>query len=90
MNPLIEQLLSQMTADLEEAITDLEDEMLEALQKMRANRDDEDEKPLVFSCSLAGKLNLDKNTIETAFSFSVKTKAKNAVQIEDPNQGRLL
>lgn len=89
MNPLIEQLQKHMGFDLEAAIMDKAPEIEAAIIKMRSEKGDDDESPLVFSCSLSGKLNLDKHVIETAFSYSVKTAVKEKHPIEDPAQIRL-
>ena len=86
MNHLIAQFKEHMMADLEAAIENQEDEILEAIAKLRENRPEDDEKPLVFSASMAGKLNLDKSTVETAFSFAVKTTVKDKHTLDEPSQ----
>lgn len=88
-NHLIKQLKQHMISDLEAAIEDREEEIIRAINKMTEERDPESEAPVKFTCSLSGALNLDKNTIETSFGFSVKTTLKERHQIEDPDQAEL-
>ena len=87
MNKIIKQLMDHMLADLETAMSDQEHDILKAIHKLKDNQ--EEDKPLVFSCSLGGKLNLDKNTVETVFAFSVKSQVKDTHKLEDPDQGKL-
>jgi hypothetical protein len=84
MNYIIEQLQKAMVADLEAALFEREEEILEHLRNSSDRRDDED--PLKFTCSLKGTINVDKNTIETAFGYSVKTVLKGKHTLRDPNQ----
>ena len=62
--------------------------MVQAIHKLADEREHPD-KPLVFSCSFTGKLDLEKNKVQTAFSFSAKTTVKNETVLDDPNQQKL-
>jgi hypothetical protein len=87
-NHLIEQLREHMVADLEAAIGGQEEEMLRAITRAAEARTDSEE-PLKFSVSLRGVLNLDKDEVETAFSFSTRTAVKAKHPLEDPDQRKL-
>lgn len=87
-NHLIQQLREHMIADLEAAIGHQEDEILRALTRAADARSDSEE-PLKFSVSLRGVLNLDKDEVETAFSFSTRTAVKAKHPLEDPDQKKL-
>ncbi len=78
-----------MIADLEAAIGEQEEEILRAITRAADARSDSEE-PLKFSVSLRGVLNLDKDEVETAFSFSTRTAVKARHRLEDPNQEKLL
>jgi hypothetical protein len=88
-NHLIDQLREHMIADLEAAIGEQEEEILRAITRAADARSDSEE-PLKFSVSLRGVLNLDKDEVETAFSFSTRTAVKARHRLEDPNQEKLL
>ena len=77
-----------MIADLEAAIGGQEEEILRAITRAAEARTDSEE-PLKFSVSLRGVLNLDKDEVETAFSFSTRTAVKAKHRLEDPNQEKL-
>ena len=77
-----------MIADLEAAIGDQEEEILRAITRAADARSDSEE-PLKFSVSLRGILNLDKDEVETAFSFSTRTAVKAKHPLEDPDQKKL-
>ena len=66
--------------DLRSAIEDKEPEILAAIQKMAGER--EGDTPLKFKLSLALTADLDKSTVETAVSYSVKTTVKGVHAIE--------
>jgi len=83
----LEQLKSIMIDDLETAFADAEDDIKRAIAKMA--EDKEEDKPLVFSCALSGKFNVDANTVETSFGFSVKTTIKNKTVLDNPAQTRM-
>ena len=87
-NHLIDQLREHMIADLEAAIGEQEEEMLRAITRAAEARTDSEE-PLKFSVSLRGVLNLDKDEVETAFSFSTRTAVKAKHPLEDPDQRKL-
>ena len=87
-NHLIQQLREHMIADLEAAIGGQEEEMLRAITRAAEARTDSEE-PLKFSVSLRGVLNLDKDEVETAFSFSTRTAVKAKHPLEDPDQKKL-
>ena len=87
-NHLIQQLREYMTSDLEAAIGDQEEEILRAITRAADARSDSEE-PLKFSVTLRGVLNLDANTVETAFSFATRTSVKEKHALEDPNQKKL-
>jgi hypothetical protein len=87
-NHLIEQLREHMVADLQSAIGEQEEEMLRAITRAAEARTDSEE-PLKFSVSLRGVLNLDKDEVETAFSFSTRTAVKAKHPLEDPDQKKL-
>jgi len=83
----LSQLRQVMLDDLQTAFDDAESDIRKAITKMA--EDKEDDKPLVFSCAMGGKLNLDANTVETTFAFSVKTSIKNKTVLENPAQIRI-
>jgi hypothetical protein len=87
-NHLIQQLREHMVADLQSAIGEQEEEMLRAITRAAEARTDSEE-PLKFSVSLRGVLNLDKDEVETAFSFSTRTAVKAKHPLEDPDQKKL-
>ncbi len=87
-NHLIQQLREHMTSDLEAAIGEQEEEILRAITRAADARSDSEE-PLKFSVTLRGVLNLDKDEVETAFSFSTRTAVKAKHPLEDPNQKKL-
>lgn len=87
-NHLIQQLREHMVADLESAIGDQEEEILRAITRAADARSDSEE-PLKFSVTLRGVLNLDKDEVETAFSFSTRTAVKAKHPLEDPDQKKL-
>jgi hypothetical protein len=62
--------------------------MLRAITRAAEARTDSEE-PLKFSVSLRGVLNLDKDEVETAFSFSTRTAVKAKHPLEDPDQRKL-
>jgi len=68
--------------DLRSAIEDKEPEILAAIQKMAGEREREGDTPLKFKLSLALTADLDKSTVETAVSYSVKTTVKGVHAIE--------
>jgi hypothetical protein len=80
----ISQLREVMLRDLKTAFDEAHDDIRDAILHLAETR--EDDKPLVFSCSMGGKLNLDANTVETSFGFSFKTTIKNKTVMEDPAQ----
>ena len=77
-----------MQADLADAIGAQEEEILRAIAKASENGTDSEE-PVKFSVSLRGVLNLDANTVETAFSFATRTSVKEKHALEDPKQAKL-
>jgi hypothetical protein len=77
-----------MQADLAEAIGEQEEEILRAITRAADARSDSEE-PLKFSVSLRGVLNLDKDEVETSFSFSTRTAVKAKHPLEDPDQKKL-
>ncbi len=77
-----------MIADLEAAIGEQQEEILRAITRAAEARTDSEE-PLKFSVSLRGVLNLDKDEVETAFSFSTRTAVKAKHPLEDPDQKKL-
>lgn len=89
MNHLIEQLKEHMKEDLEGAFETQESELLASIRKQREDPENED-KDIVLTVSMKGKLSVDKSKIETAFSFSSKTTVKEIHLIENPNQERFL
>jgi hypothetical protein len=87
-NHLIEQLREHMVADLEAAIGEQEEEILRAIAKASETGTDSEE-PVKFGVTLRGVLNLDANTVETAFSFTTRTSVKEKHPLEDPQQPKL-
>jgi hypothetical protein len=87
-NYLLKQLAQHMQADLADAIGAQEEEILRAIAKASENGTDSEE-PVKFSVSLRGVLNLDANTVETAFSFATRTSVKAKHALEDPKQAKL-
>jgi hypothetical protein len=80
MNNILEQMAERGAEDLRSAIEDKEPEILKAIQKMADER--EGDAPLKFKLSLALTADLDKSTVETAVSYSVKTTVKGVHAIE--------
>jgi hypothetical protein len=80
MNNILEQMSQCGEADLRGAIIDKEAEILAAIQKLAEER--EGDAPLKFSLSLKITADLDKSTVETAVSYSVKTTVKGVHAIE--------
>lgn len=87
-NYLLNQLAQHMQADLADAIGSQEEEILRAISKASENGTDSEE-PVKFAVTLRGVLNLDANTVETAFSFATRTSVKEKHPLEDPNQSKL-
>ncbi len=87
-NYLLNQLAQHMQADLADAIGAQEEEILRAIAKASENGSDSEE-PVKFAVTLRGVLNLDANTVETAFSFATRTSVKEKHALEDPNQKKL-
>ncbi len=80
MNNILTQMAERGAEDLRSAIEDKEPEILKAIQKMADER--EGDAPLKFKLSLALTADLDKSTVETAVSYSVKTTVKGVHAIE--------
>ncbi len=77
-----------MQDDLADAIGAQEEEILRAIAKASETGTDSEE-PVKFGVTLRGVLNLDANTVETAFSFTTRTSVKEKHPLEDPKQGKL-
>ena len=77
-----------MQDDLADAIGAQEEEILRAIAKASETGTDSEE-PVKFSVTLRGVLNLDANTVETAFSFATRTSVKEKHALEDPQQPKL-
>ena len=77
-----------MQNDLADAIGAQEEEILRAIAKASETGTDSEE-PVKFGVTLRGVLNLDANTVETAFSFTTRTSVKEKHPLEDPKQGKL-
>jgi hypothetical protein len=87
-NHLLKQLAEHMQNDLADAIGAQEEEILRAIAKASETGTDSEE-PVKFGVTLRGVLNLDANTVETAFSFTTRTSVKEKHPLEDPKQGNL-
>ena len=87
-NYLLNQLAQHMQADLADAIGAQEEEILRAIARASENGTDSEE-PVKFAVTLRGVLNLDANTVETAFSFATRTSVKEKHALEDPKQAKL-
>jgi hypothetical protein len=87
-NYLLNQLSQHMQADLADAIGAQEEEILRAIAKASENGTDSEE-PVKFAVTLRGVLNLDANTVETAFSFATRTSVKEKHALADPRQATL-
>jgi hypothetical protein len=87
-NHLLKQLAEHMQNDLADAIGAQEEEILRAIAKASETGTDSEE-PVKFGVTLRGVLNLDANTVETAFSFTTRTSVKEKHPLEDPKQGKL-
>jgi len=87
MNNILEQMSQRGAEDLRSAIEEKEAEILAAIQKQAAER--EGDAPLKFRVSLALTADLDKSTVETVVSYSVKTTVKgvHAIEKEDDDNG---
>lgn len=82
---LIRQLAQHSVDDLVTALSERESEILADIQVTRENL--EEGKPLVFSFTFSGKLLLDKNKVETSFSYSVKKVQKEEHEIQSVDLG---
>lgn len=69
--------------DLLNALMDREKEILADIQVAREEL--EEGKPLAFAFTFSSKLLLDKNQVETAFSYSVKKSQKETHQLPQPD-----
>ena len=87
-NYLLNQLAQHMQADLADAIGAQEEEILRAIARASENGTDSEE-PVKFAVTLRGVLNLDANTVETAFSFATRTSVKEKHALADPRQATL-
>jgi hypothetical protein len=85
MNNILEQMAERGGEDLRSAMEERQTEILMAIQKMADER--EGDAPLKFKLSLALTADLDKSTVETAVSWSVKTTVKGVHAIERDNDG---
>jgi hypothetical protein len=91
MNNILEQMSQRGAEDLRAAMEEREAEILKAIQKQADDRkENDDESPLKFSLSLKITADLDKSTVTTAVSYSVKTTVKGVHAIkkegEDDNE----
>ena len=77
-----------MQNDLADAIGAQEEEILREIAKASETGTDSEE-PVKFAVTLRGVLNLEANTVETAFSFTTRTSVKEKHPLEDPKQGKL-
>ena len=84
MNNILTQMAERGAEDLRSAIEDKEAEILKAIQKMADER--EGDSPLKFKLSLALTADLDKSTVETAVSYSVKTTVKGVHAIKQDDE----
>jgi hypothetical protein len=82
MNHILQQLEERMIENLKASIAERQEELLELAQD---TSDDEETSPQIC-VSIRGKADLQKNQIETAFSFSKRTVIKTKAEIEDPRQ----
>lgn len=87
MNHILSQMADRGAEDLRSAIEDKEPEILKAIQHLADER--EEKEPLKFSLSLKITADLDKSTVTTAVSYSVKTTVKgvHAIEKEDDDNG---
>lgn len=74
-HPMLRAIGDSGAKDLVAALRDNESEILADIQKTAENRESEDD-PVKFKVSLGITLDLDKSTIETSFSYSVKKTVK--------------
>jgi DNA replication initiation complex subunit (GINS family) len=84
MNNILTQMAERGAEDLRAAIEEKEAEILAAIQKIAEER--EGDAPLKFSLSLKITADLDKSTVETAVSYSVKTTVKGVHAIEQDDE----
>lgn len=73
------------SADLTTAISRNEYEILEDIERLVADRSDEDG-PVKFRATLSIVVDLQKSVVETSFGYSVKRTVKESHEIPDPNQ----
>jgi len=83
-NHLLQAMARNGAKDLIRAIAEGESDILSDIQRLREEAD-EDEK-LKFKVSLGITLDLDKSTVDTAFSYSVKTSVKHTHQVNRPDE----
>jgi hypothetical protein len=86
-NHLLQAMARNGAKDLIRAIALGESDILADLQRIREEAE-EDEK-LKFKIGLSVTLDLDKSTVETAFSYSVKTSVKRTHPVSRPDEPEL-
>lgn len=86
-NHLLQAMAKNGAKDLIKAIAEGEQEILSDIQRIREEAE-EDEK-LKFKVSLGVTLDLDKSTVDTAFSYSVKTSVKRTHPVNRPDEPEL-
>lgn len=82
-NHLLQAMARNGAKDLIKAIAEGEADILQDIQRMR--EESEDDEKLKFKVSLGITLDLDKSTVDTAFSYSVKTSVKRSHQVNRPD-----
>ncbi len=80
--PMLRRLAEEGAEDLVAAIADKEPEIKAAIRQLTEEAK-ESQEPVRFKASFALTLDLDKNAITTAFSFSVKSTVKVVTALTD-------
>lgn len=84
-HPMLRAIGANGSKDLIAALADNESEILADIQRTAENREHEDD-PVKFKVTFGITLDLNKSTVETSFSYSVKKtiKEKHALDADDP------
>lgn len=89
MNPKLKAIADEAAENLKAYCKEHEDKILEAWHSVENEAAENEESPK-FKLGFAITLDLDKNTMENALTWSVRYKASGSMEIPDPNQPDLL
>jgi hypothetical protein len=89
MNPKLKAISDEAAENLKAYCKEHEEKILEAWHSVEQEANENEESPK-FKLGFAITLDLDKNTMENALTWSVRYKASGSMEIPDPNQPDLL